>query len=105
MDAPGGEPALGVDRRLAALSRGRDRLPVRRIRDVAGGEYPLDRRVGRGMAHADVAHVAQLELSLEDRRFRGGADCDERARRRELLARAVARVLERHARYARAAVL
>src|SRR5206468_5293690 len=47
------EQMLGVHRRLAAHRRRRDRLLVRGVRDVAGGEDAVDVRRHAGLPHVD----------------------------------------------------
>jgi hypothetical protein len=62
------EPALGVDRGHAAHARGRDRLPVDLVADVAGREHAFDRRV-RAVVDLDVADVVHVEQALEHSEF------------------------------------
>src|SRR4051812_36144848 len=64
-DALGLEPALRVDRGLAAVRGGRDRLPVVVVVDVAGDEDALDLRV-RLVADVEIAHRVDVEPVAED---------------------------------------
>src|SRR5512144_858759 len=88
------EPALRVDRGLAARARGADRLPVARVGDVAGREHARHARRGRGRLHVDVADVVHLHLPAEDAGVRLVTDPHEHALHRELAQRAVLRALQ-----------
>src|SRR5439155_16115633 len=77
-DSLGLEPALGVDRGLAAVTRGGDCLAVAVIVDVAGDEHALDLRAGL-VANEEVALLVDLEPIAEDLRVRPIADRDEQA--------------------------
>ena len=72
------EPALGVDRGLAAVAGGRDGLAIAVIVDVAGDEDAVDLRAGL-VAHDEVAHRVDLEPVAEDVGVRLVADGDEQA--------------------------
>src|SRR5208283_5713082 len=61
------EPALRVDRRHASRARGRDRLPIDAVGNVAGGKHAIDAGVGRSRFHLQVADLVHLELALEER--------------------------------------
>src|SRR5262245_48883313 len=52
------EPALGIDGRHAAHARGRHRLAVDLVADVARGEHALDRGARAGV-HLDVAGLVE----------------------------------------------
>src|SRR5688572_15919557 len=95
VDALRREPALGVERGLAAHARGGDGLAVGAVGDVARGEDALD--VGRGAPGVLELHVARGvggDLALEEARERRVADRDEEALHRQLRALLRARVLE-----------
>src|SRR6266542_279557 len=83
MNAFLGEPALGIHCGLATLARGRDRLAVGRVGDVAGREHTLDGGHRRGMFDLEVADLVHFELALEDRRVGRVADRDEETLRLE----------------------
>merc|ERR1712185_141360 len=85
-----GEPALRVDRGLAAHPGRRDRLAVARVDDVAAREHAVDARrgarpAGRGLVADDVAVIVERELAVEEGRHRVVADRDERAARVDAL--------------------
>ena len=61
------EPALGVEGGHAPRPRGRDRLAVDVVLDVAAGEHPVDAGA-RALEGPDVAVLLELELTLEQRR-------------------------------------
>ena len=77
-DALGLEPALGVDRRLAAVGGRRHGLAVAMVVDVAGDEHALD--LGAGLVVDDeVALRVDLEPVAEAVRVGRVADRDEQA--------------------------
>src|SRR5215204_5713401 len=89
------EPALAIDGCPAAVARGRDRLAIARVGDVAGGEHAGDARHGV-LFLEDVAALIHLDLTLEEGRRRGVADGSEEATHLDGLLLAGLRVLYAH---------
>src|SRR5690242_2005578 len=75
-DAFGLEPALRVDRGLAAVAGSRDRLPIAVVVDVARDEHALDLRAGLVMDD-EVALVVDVEPVAKCLGVRAIADRDE----------------------------
>src|SRR6185369_10937770 len=82
-DALGLEPALGVDRGLAAVGCRGHGLAVAMVVDVARDEDALDLRAGL-IVDDEIALLVDLELLLEDLGVRAVADRDEQALHRDV---------------------
>ena len=80
------EPALGVDRGLAAVAGRGDRLAVAMVVDVAGDEDAVDLRAGLVVDH-EVALLVDVEPVAEHVGVRPVADRDEQALDRQRRAR------------------
>ena len=100
-----GQPALGIERRFAAHSRGGDRLLINRIGHVAGGEDALDARgcaEGFGQLRQLKPLSSQFELTFEKLRVGRVADRHEHPRCGEGCCLAGLQVLQSHGCHAEA---
>ena len=74
-----GEPTLGIKGRHRPCARSGDRLAIRVVGHVAGGEDTLDVRLGRARLRDEIARLVVVELVEEEARVRVVPDGDEEA--------------------------
>src|SRR5579872_4256040 len=91
------EPTFRFERRHAAKTRGRDRLTIDVIGDIAGREDALDASARGSRRRVNVAIRLQRQLAAHQFARRRMADRDEDAVHRQFLARASLRMTQANA--------